>query len=469
MGFHPHAPRRANDLDDRLHARHVPQLFWHEDYQRELAELFDFDYFTHWLARRFCSLLLTRMLAPLDWHNAARYLDFPERFINGRHHRIFTALGANGRLDELASRVKRIANQHARDGLIDYKLRRVLLADWNGIDIETWYLLQPRPRPIHPRRRRDGPVRRAHAAVWLWCELTSGHERAAPVSLPTPNLAEHTYFIRDRLPALRERLLIFGELLLATPTDVRSTLPGRLAATLHRRGHLAENYQLDTIDPLITRRVLAHVSAHTGVDIPSLRSPSAGSHAPPAVTHARLLTARLLRQTALASPAAAAHAIGGGAAGIGQNDRAYRAALKQDASLAAEHDRLARAIENWHTPAPIHPTRPHHERMRELAIAIKTDAAKLLASSHGLNMARHASIAVCREHTDLTSREIGTIHNVNHPQPWIANATVERHRRKDPDFDRRYRQLLTRARELQRQAGYANANLKRGLTTRSGD
>ncbi|HZU76379.1 MAG TPA: hypothetical protein VFA70_06415 [Dehalococcoidia bacterium] len=447
----------------------MPQLFWAEDYQRELAGLFDFDYFTHWLTRRFCSLLLIRMLTPLDWHDAARYLDFPERFINGRHHRIFTALGANGRLDDLARRIKRIANQHAQHGLIDYKQRRVLLADWDGIDIDTWYLLQPRPRPIYPRRRRDMAVRRAHAAVWLWCALTGGHERAAPVKLPTSNLAEHTYFIRDTLPALRERLLILGELLLATPADARSTLPGRLAAALHRRGHLAQNYQLDTIDPLITSRVLAHVSAHTGVDIPSLTTPSRGSHAPAAITHARLLTARLLRQTALASPAAAAHAIGGAAAGIGQNDRAYRAVLKQDRDLAAEFDRLVHTIENWHMPAPIHPTRSHHERVRELAIAIKTDAAKLLASSHGSNIARHASIAVCREHTDLTSRQIGTIHDVNHPQPWIACATVERHRRKDPDFDRRYRELLTRARELQRQAGYTNANLKRGLTTRSGD
>ncbi|MGO9898257.1 MAG: TniQ family protein [Solirubrobacteraceae bacterium] len=464
MGFHPHAHDRPDDLDDRLRAHHVPQLFWAEDYQRELAKLFDFDDFTHWFARRFCSALLARMLKALDWHGALRYLDFPDRFVNDRYHRIFTAMGANGRLVELASRVKRIANQHAQHQLVDYKQRRVLLADWDGIDIDTWHLLQPRPRPIYPRRQRDTPVRRAHASVWLWCEITSGHERAAPVRLPTHNLAHHTYFIRDTLPALRERLLILAELLLATPAEARSTLPNRLAVALHRRGYLAENYYLDTIDPLITSRVLAHTSAHTGVDIPSLTTPSPGSNAPPAVTHARALAARLLRHTALASPASVAATIGGAANGISQSDREYRAALNKTPCLTAELDHLAAAIENWQLPTPMHPTAPHQERMHHLATAIKTNSAKLLTPAHGPNIARHASIVVCREHTDLTNHEISTIHNVNHAQPTLARATVERHRRKDPDFERRYRELLDHAHELQRQAGYTHANLKRGPT-----
>ena len=466
MGFHPYPHRRPDDLDGKLQARHVPQLFWAEDYQRQLAGLFDFDDFTHWFGRRFCSVLLGRMLAPLGWHEVVRYLDFPERFISERYHRTFTTLGAMGRLDEFASRVKRIANRHAHEGLVDYKQRRALLADWDGIDIETWYLLQPRPRPIYARRRRDLPVRRAHASVWLWCQLTSGHERAAPVSLPTRNLAHHTYFIRDVLPALRPRLLILAELLLATPADARSTLPSRLAAMLKQRRYLAENYYRDTVDPLITSRVLAHTSAHTGVDIPSLTTPSPGSRAPPAVTHARLLAALLLRRTALASPASIAAIIGGHPDHAGYGDRGYRAALMQSPGIAAEVDRLARVIESWHIPAPAHPTAPHRERMHDLAIAINAHSATLLAPSHGPNTARHASIVVCREHTDLTSREIATIHNVNHVNPNLARATVERYRGKDPDLDRRYRQLLDHANDLQRRSGYAHANLKRGLTRR---
>lgn len=446
----------------------MPQLFWAEDYQRELAAFFDFDYFTHWLGRRFCSALLTRMLTPHDWHDAARYLDVPERFVNDRYHRIFTALGATGRLYELARRVKQIANEHAQGGLIDYQQRRALLADWDGIDIETWYLLQPRPRPIYPTRRRHMPVRRAHASVWLWCQLTSGHERAAPIELPTENLARHGYFIRDVLPPLRDRLLILGELLLATPADARSTLPSRLAAALRRRGHLAEDFLLERVDPLIATRVLAHISARTGVDIPTLTTPSSGSDAPPAVTHARLLTARLMRRTALASWPAVVAVIGGHANSISQSDRRYRAALTRNAELAAELDRLLHAVENWHTGAPARPTTTHHEHMRDLARAISTHAVKLLAPTHGPNIARYASIAICREHTDLTCLQIATIHNVNHAQPTFAHAAVERRRRSDPDLDRRYRQLLDHAQQLRRQAGYANANLRRGMTRQSG-
>jgi hypothetical protein len=97
--------------------------------------------------------------------------------------------------------------------------------------------------------------------------------------------------------------------------------------------------------------------------------------------------------------------------------------------------------------------------------AIQGHAAKLLTSGHGPNMARRASIAACREHTDLTSREIALIHNVNHAQPTFAHATVERRRCKNLDFDDRYRQLLDHAPELQHQAGY---NLKRGLTRQAG-
>jgi hypothetical protein len=469
LGFHPSSHRRPDDLDHGLQARHVPQLFWADDYDRELAELFDFDDFTHWLGRRFCSVLLTRMLTPLDWEGAVRYLDFPEhkRFINDGYNTTFAKLRTHGRFDELARRVKRIANEHAACRLVDYKHRRVELSGWQGIEVDSWHLLQPRPRPLYPHRRVDMPVRRAQASIWIWSELTSGDERAAPLQLPTTRgLFDQTNFIRTLLPAFRDRLLILSELLIATPAHARSTLHNRLAAALRQRRYLAENFYLDTIDPLITSRVLAHTSAHTGVDIPSLSAPSIGSHAAPAVTHARLLTARLLRRTALASWRSAAVIIGGDANHISDNDRRYQSALDQDPRLAAELEHLVALIENWRTPQPTPPSTPHAERMRELAIAIKARADALLAASHGPYVAQRTSIALCRHHTDLTCPTIAAVHAVKDAQPSFSHATVARHRRTDRDFDRRYQQLNNYARELRRQAGYASANLQRGLTTR---
>jgi hypothetical protein len=82
LGLYPGAHRRPNDLDPRLQPQHVRQLFWAEDYHREIADLLDFDDSTDWHGRRFCSLLLARMLGPLDWDAAARYLDLPDPFID---------------------------------------------------------------------------------------------------------------------------------------------------------------------------------------------------------------------------------------------------------------------------------------------------------------------------------------------------------------------------------------------------
>lgn len=460
MGFDPHAHRRPDELDPNLDARHVPQLFWTFDYERELAELFDFDDFSDRMGRRFCSILLARMLTPLDWHAAVRYLDLPQRFVNATCNTMFVKLRQNGRFDELATRIKRLANEHARD-LIDYKQRRTRLSGWAGIDPHTWLLLQPRARPA--TEHVDPPARRAHASVWLWCELTSGDQHAAPVSLPSPALHDHTIFVRRFIPPLRERLLLLGELLLNTPSHAHETLPARLAAVLHERGYLAPNYYLDRVEPLIAERILAHTSAHTGVDITTLASPPCVSHQPPGVRHARILAAALLRKTALASWPAIASTLGGSTSSLSEEYRAYSATLERSPSLAAELDQLESVVEAWQTRNPATPTTPHRQRMRDTALAIKARATELFTRSHGTDLARRTSILACRLHTDLTWDTIAAIHHVPAAQPAFSQATITRRRRTDPDFNHRYRQLLDHARQTRRQAGFARADLTRGL------
>ncbi len=480
MGFHPRAHRRPHDLDDRLRAWHVPQLFWAEDYQRELAALFDFDDLTIRHGRRFCSALLARMLTPLDWDAAVRYLDFPERFINQSYQTTFAKLRNTDHFDELAERIKQIANQHAAENLVDYKLRRAQLADWTGINPETWPLLQPRPRPH--RARADNPLHRLHAGVWVWCQLTSGHQHAAPIALLTRNLDQHSYFDRHVLPTLRDRLLIFAELLLATPADARQTLPTQFAAALHDRGLLLDPAPVATrataptahpsrkakppyVDPVIADRVLAHVSAHTGVDIPSLTAASQRSRTPPAVIHARLLAGALLRRSAPVSWVAIATTIGGPANRLAAEQVAYRAATERNPTLANELEHLAEAVANTQAVAPVIPTTPHRDRMHNVASTIRAHAAELLSASHGADVARGASIVVCREHTDLTWDAIAAIHDLTVAQPGHTRAAIARHRGNDPHFNHRYLQLRDYAKELQQAAGYTNATLTRGLTT----
>jgi hypothetical protein len=465
MGFSTRNHRRPHDLDQALDARHVPQLLWASDYELELSELLALAQCSPRAGRRFCSVLLVRMLTPLDWDDAVRYLDLPDRFIHDGYNTTFAKLRHVDRFDELADRLKQIANQHANRGPIDYKQRRAHLASWAGIDAQSWRLLQPNPLP--PSRRRDRPGRRAHASVWLWCQLTSGHEHAAPIALPRPELQHHFAFVRSVTPALRERLYLLGDILLTTPPGQLETVPTRLAVTLHRQGHLANNYYLTTISALIRQRILAHTSAHTGVDIATITTPPSGAARPAAVAHARLLAAALLQEVTLASPAAIASILKGDPGRLGDNHRAYRDTLARTPTLAAELEQLTRAIEAWDTPAPTPPTANHHQRMLAVATAIKTSAIELLLPRFGHDRTLRASMLACRTHTDLEWRDITTIHDRLAARPANTRASVGYDRRADPEFDYRYTELIEHAHALQQAAGYENAHLERGLVART--
>jgi hypothetical protein len=211
--------------------------------------------------------------------------------------------------------------------------------------------------------------------------------------------------------------------------------------------------------------VLAHVAAHTGIDIPTLTSTTfGGMQGPPAVIHARLLAAALLQRNCPTSWAAIGEAINHDGVQVATQQRAYQAARGRQPRLADELDQLQRAIENPQTPTPSAPTTPHLQRMRHVAQQIQARAIELLAASHGMHLACRASIAACRPHTDLTCPAIAAIHHIVDAQPTYCRATVDRYRRDDADFDHRYQQLLHHAEQARTAAGFANANLRRALT-----
>jgi len=63
------------------------------------------------------------MLAALNWRDAVRYLDLPDDTLYRDYLAIFADLRRNDQLEELATRIRQLANQHANNGLIDYDPR----------------------------------------------------------------------------------------------------------------------------------------------------------------------------------------------------------------------------------------------------------------------------------------------------------------------------------------------------------
>ena len=103
--------------------------------------------------------------------------------------------------------------------------------------------------------------------------------------------------------------------------------------------------------------------------------------------------------------------------------------------------------------------------MRAVATAIKARAVELVTPPPTADQALRISMVACREHTDLTWDDIAHIRNVPAYATWFKPPSQPLPRR--PDFDQRYQRLLESAHELRREAGFANAHLKRGLARKA--
>ena len=165
--------------------------------------------------------------------------------------------------------------------------------------------------------------------------------------------------------------MLLGEILLATPPDAMDTVANRFAVARYRQGALPKSYRLPHINPLTQQRILAHASTHTGIDIATITAPACGVPRPPAVANARLLTAALLHEVALAPAPVIASIVKAAAGRLGDNTRAYRATIAKSPALAADFKQLTRQIEDLSKPAPTPPTLPHHQRMLGIASAIR--------------------------------------------------------------------------------------------------
>jgi hypothetical protein len=460
-GFEPTKHRRPQDLDPALEARHVPQLFWREEYRRHLAPLFDFDDFSERMGQRLCSSLLLRMLRPADWDEAGRYLDFPDTF---RHQALATVVGrftVHGRVDELISGIKLAANERTnRSPLIDYRDRRRRLKDWNGIDERVWPYLERAWRPAFTKV--DIPRRRHHASIWLWTELTGGHEQAAPIPLPR-EFHDYTIFTQRLLPRIERHLSMYGDLLLkASPEAPHAAFPEFVAECMEL-GRVSPRCGPRKLDQQLLQRALSFVSAHTGVDIPSVLG-DVGPTQPrsPAVIQARLLIARTLKRVSGCSWPVIGHAMNEAPGRIASMDAAYRRRLKRDRVLRDELETTVGVVRSWdlQAPTPAGPE-PHVVRMQRLADGI-IDAARAIYGVHELRTPmRQASLVACRSATDLSWPMIGEVHGMPGVQPWNT-FNVFRRAKEDKRYRDRYERLCLYARNARVSAGYANARLERG-------
>lgn len=328
LGLHPDAHERPEDLDPRLAPEHVPQLFWAAETDQQVMPLFGFDDFSPWLVRRFCSVLLVRMLTPMRWRDAVRFLGYPDAFLNDGYNTTFAKLRAHDRFDTLGGRVRQIANVQALvdGGLIDYAQRRDRLSDWPGLDPETWQLVARRGQaPVV-----DSSLRRTRASVWLWCQLTSGHRNACPIALPTRAIGPHTTFERLHVSNLRQPARRRGSGRGATSSTCRSAI---------------ESWPSSAPTPVLTS--------------PPFATAQRGSSAPACVSHARRLAARLLWQFTNASWTGIATVLSGSHQRLAINDRACVRRLDVDAASAREFEQLVTRIADWQRPAPTPPTKPH--------------------------------------------------------------------------------------------------------------
>ena len=465
LGFHPAAHRRPDDLDQRLQPRHVPQLFWAEEYERDLSELFDFDDFTHWLGRRFCSVLLARMLSPLDWDAAVRYLDFPERFINKGYNTTFTKLRSNDRFNELASRVKRIANRRrgrvdrlqaapsASRGLGRGRHRQLASA---RTPTAANIAVAPRgqataPRAIlalavvpsnqRPRARRANPA--ADHARALRPDRVHPRRAADPArSAADPRRATHCHARRGSLdpsqPPRRSTSPAW--------TPGRELLPRHDRPADHRpRSRARWPTPASTSPPSPPHRSdrTHHPPSRTpGCSLPgccaaprSLPSPrSALPSAVMATTSPTTTCATAARS--LTTPAWSPNSTSWSAPSSGGACPRLRLRARRTTNACVR------------SPSPSKPTGP--------TCSIPPTGNTQRAAPASRSAVTTPISPATRLPTSTTSKDA---------QPSFSHATVVRHCRTEPDFAQRYQQLAEQARRLQRQAGYTRANLRRGLAS----
>ena len=129
LGMGPGRRRDGNGSLSLLTPDHMPQLFWEEEFEKDLAGLLPG--ISSVSARKICSMWLVRATTDCTWKEAATMLGIPPERGRGMANKVVSLLNANGTLKQFDLRLRDCARLISlSDDLIDYGSRRRCLADF---------------------------------------------------------------------------------------------------------------------------------------------------------------------------------------------------------------------------------------------------------------------------------------------------------------------------------------------------
>lgn len=461
-GFDSRRHRRPADLNDSLGIEHIPQMFWRNEFDQSVSALFEDLDFTHWRARRFCSVMLVRMLAPMSWKEAGEYLGLPD--VEYSHAALTAAMAEftkRGREGELLATLKGVANEKASSGnLVDFRVLELDLRAWSGVDHATWIHLFPGSKPNG--RRRDSARKRAYLSALIWSEIAETDEQLWS-GWPGGTRFEFTEFRRKILPPVSLRTEMLKEIIRANPSGSHNLHLGLLIGQLVHSGEITPRVKRLELDPELIHRTINHVSAHTGVDPHSLLEPISHNNRPPAATHARLMVGAILYRLGGSFWDKIANLLSGTPNRLSVCNSFFLENLKATPRFVKALEETTDKVADGRVPVP-EPAGPelHIDRMHQLGEEIRFMALETLPTDLPMLARRQLSIRAAISNTDLDHAEIWGMHGLKN----FPTVDSERHLERiiqEGRFTESIKEFASRARGLRESKGYANAYLVAGL------
>lgn len=465
-GFDKHRHRRPTDLDPSIDPRHVPQLFWGHEFDNLVWPCFEGIDFTRWRARRFCSVILLRMLEPLTWEEGALALGFPPDKYG--HKALTQAMSEFRKFDregDLIEAIKFVANSKAaKRELIDFREVETQMDGWEGVDPETYRYLQPKYKPV--KQHSDHVRQRSFVSTMIWADVTESDETLSRF-WRARGPYEATLFRQKNMHRIGPRLERLIEIVRENPSSSIQLHRGMLIGDLTTEGEISPRFRRHELSDELVNRTLIHVSNHTGVDVSTITERVSTNTRPVAAIHARILAAFVLFRL--------------GGCYWEQVREVLNAANNSNVSEPVKHyvertrgtqtetelDELVALVRDGRAELPdAAGPEPHLERMTELASQIRSMVGERAPAQLGERQTTLVSLKACETHTDLAWSHLETIHDIaDHGVGLTANPF--KGYPLDSEGEVLFAEVLPEAFSLRIRAGYGRCDLRRGLTMAS--